>query len=267
MANLKKHIQRKYLFEQKVTEEEIKIFNEKMRSYEGEEMRTIRKVDKSKSVLIQYNDNKFVLGFPYSYQGFSRFIPEPDPVLLYFDHAYYILKLLEPKKKELLKGLLNTYLEDMGKELYEYFGHASAFIIMLFTALETFTNRCIPMEFIYIKDVNGKRTESYSKSQVERHISFDEKVKEVFKQVYKSNPKDFAKAYPLINQRIINLKKLRDDIVHTKVSNEGHSVYDYLYKRLIDFKFVESLNAVKDFCNYYHSNPNYIEECSCDINE
>jgi hypothetical protein len=50
-------------------------------------------------------------------------------------------------------------------------------------------------------------------------------------------------------------------IVHTKEAKE-ESTYDYLYKKALTFNYSDTLDAVKDFCNYYLSD-DFIEECNC----
>ncbi|HRQ49782.1 MAG TPA: hypothetical protein PLR74_04555, partial [Agriterribacter sp.] len=57
--------------------------------------------------------------FPYKYQGQNRLIPEPDPVLVYFHLAYVNYRLINEKKKVILKPLVNPVMgEPMIDEWY-----------------------------------------------------------------------------------------------------------------------------------------------------
>ena len=266
MGNLTKHIKRKFLFEKVVTEAELDEFRKIGDNLSLDEMSKIKYVAKEKSIFVQYGEDKLIQAFPYKNNGFARFIPEPDPILLYFNYAYYEYLRFNPLKSKILQAATGEISEDISMFLYQYFGQSSAFIIMLFTSLEAFINRCIPKNFTYVKDIQGRKTEMYNKEQLERYISFDEKTKEVLNQIF-DKKKNFASAHPLPNQHITNLKEIRDSIVHIKGNDEGHTAYEKTFKRLLDFKYVETLNAVKDFLNYYHDSSSYVEECPCNIPE
>ncbi len=113
--------------------------------------------------------------FPYTYRGQIRLIPEPDPVPVYFHLAYVNYRLIDEKKKAILKLLLNPVVgEPMINEWYEHFGLASGFVIFLFTTLEAFVNSRIPNNYEY-KRVDKRVTEIFNKQQVEEYISFNEK--------------------------------------------------------------------------------------------
>ncbi len=53
-------------------------------------------------------------------------------------------------------------------------------------------------------------------------------------------------------------------IVHTKEA-EGESTYDHVFKKALTFNYDETLEVVKDFCNFY-TNDDFIEECKCPNN-
>ncbi len=145
----------------------------------------------------------------------------------------------------------------MIKELYDYFSVTSGFVILLFTALEALMNRCIPNNYIY-KRVSERKTELFSKKQIEEYIPFDEKIKNVLTE---ATNKSFLKQHPKKYTHISNLKEFRNMIVHTKEA-EGQSTYDYLFKKALTFNYAETLDIVKDFCNFY-TKPDYIIECNC----
>jgi hypothetical protein len=178
---------------------------------------------------------------------------------VYFHLAYVNYRLIDEKKKAILRPLLNPVMgEPMINEWYEYFGLTSGFVIFLFTTLEAFINRCIPSDYEY-KRADQKKTEIFSKHQIEEYIPFTEKIKVVLPAI---KGKNFYADHPLTAQHITNLKEFRDSIIHTKTS-KGGSTYDYLFKKALNFKYEEAINAVAAFCNYYQSGGKYIVECDC----
>lgn len=257
---MKKHIKKKFLHEFMITEEIAQAVESSSLGVDPSKLGKMRNIPKDSIGFIRMDNNKVIQAFPYRYQGVLHMIPEPDPLLIYFNSAYYNFKVIIIKKKEILSILVKKELtEAIINDLYNYYGLVSGFVIFLFTAIEACMNKCIPRDFIYRKE-GEKKTELYSKRQIEENIPFDEKIEKVLFQV---KGKLFKKDHHLKYQHIENLKNFRDSIVHTKASKEGSSPYDYLYKRSLEFKYEDTINAVKDFINYYHV-PHYIEECSCD---
>ncbi len=261
---MKKHIEKRFLFEKKLTAEELKVFENQSDTFLVEDFSSIKKMPKDKVGYLVTEANEVIQAFPFKDgQGNLIFIPEPDPVLIYFHTAYLNYRLIHDKKKEIFKILSNVKMtEPVINQLYEYYGLTSSFIILLFTAVEAFINRSIPYNFIYSKP-DKRKTETYTKEQIERYLPFNEKRVDILPIVAK---KDFAKAHPNINIHIDNLKDFRDGVVHTKTSNDGHTPYDYLYKRAFKFEYEKTLNAVASFMNFYSSNPDYIKECPCSNN-
>lgn len=264
MGNLKKHIYKRYLLETKLTDEEKEKLENSPSSMSIEEALQLRRLNEDDQPILIYSANMAVLGFPYKINGFIRTIPLPDPILMYFHNAYLDYKQVTVLRKDLLKKIDNPQ-EDVIKELYNFFGHATGVIINLFTTLEAFVNRCIPSDgFEYKKEIPGKRIEIYTKELIERNIPFDEKVKKVLTEVYKGAKKPFNIAHPPTYAHIENLKNFRDDLIHLKSSNKENKLsYEVIFKKLLDYKYEEALNAVKDFCNHYHPRNDYITECPC----
>ncbi len=265
MANLKKHIQKRYLVEKKVDEKTIKNFQATIESIPVEQMGQLTKIPKNKAFFIAYTSNTVVLATHYKVGEYFKFIPIPDPVLMYFNNAYYNFRQVQIRKKDILEKLTAIKQEDILNELYAFFANATGVIIYLFTTLEAFVNRAIPStDFEYIKKSKSK-TEVYNKSQIEKYVRFDEKVNDVLAQVYKDKKKPFAMAHPPTYVHIGNLKQMRDAIIHLKSSTgeENQIGYEEIFRKLMDYRYEEALNAVKEYCNYYHFNPEYISECTC----
>ncbi|HWI93242.1 MAG TPA: hypothetical protein VNT20_18315 [Flavisolibacter sp.] len=266
MSNLKKHIYKKFYHEVPVSNEVLEKLENlkeagKVQHAKWEKMKTGEakiKIQKNQKAVLLMDSNKAVDAFPFNYKGQVRYIPEPDPILIYFHTAYVNLVQIESKRD---KVFANTSVEGMTEQvindLYEYYGLACSLIILLFTSLEAFINRSVPDAFEY-KKVFEKRTEIYNKQQIQ-WLSFDEKVKTVLPKIKEM---DFGKSHPILQTIISNLKDFRNSIVHTREEKEGHTPFDYLFKRAFTFDYRKALNAVKDFCNFYHG-ADYIQECPC----
>jgi hypothetical protein len=266
MADLKKHIYKKFYNEVLVGTEVLEKLENlkdagKLKHAHWEEMKTGEakmKIKKNEKAVLLMDSNKAVDAFPFNYRGQTRYIPEPDPILIYFHTAYvYLVQIEDKRDKVLAKTAVSEMSEDVINDLYEYYGLTFSFIMLLFTSLEAFINRSIPKKFEYKKALD-KRTEVYNKKQI-HWLNIDEKMKKVLPQI---EGKDFGKGHPTLQTIIDNLKDFRNSIVHTREGSEGHTPFDYLFKRAFTFDYRKALNAVKDFCNFYHA-ADYIQECPC----
>ncbi len=94
--------------------------------------------------------------------------------------------------------------------------------------------------------------------QIQEFVSFMDKLKKVLPSFHEK--KNFFKDRTPTNQHIINLKELRDEIVHTKSDSKLETSIE-LFRRLLNFKYDETLDAVASLMNFYK--PNYIETCNC----
>jgi hypothetical protein len=258
---MKKHIEKKFLMQTKLPDDVMEVIKKPEHTTHVNDIpQPIKDFPKEYHAYAITGDNIFFKTFAFEYQGAVRFIPEPDPVLVYFDSAYNNYKLIADRRKEILKSTLNKPMgEPMIKELYSFYSLTSSFVIFLFTSIEAFINRTIPTDFVYTR-VGKRSTETFTKRQIEEWLPFDEKIKDVLPKV---TGKQFSANYPSQWSHICQLKEYRDAIVHTKTAPDGGYTYDHLYKKAFLFNFEETINAVKDFCNFYSESPDYITECSC----
>lgn len=269
MPDLKKHILKRFFNELQLPPGSEEIFDKEEFSNIAPKIETIRAsggfkfrdLPKGYNVQLIMDTGKLITGFPLNYKGEARVIPEPDPVLVYFHTAYTYLKPIEEAK---IKALENSSIMVMNEgvinELYAFFGVASSFVIMLHTALEAFVNRYIPKDFIYTIP-KEQRTESYNKAQIQ-WFDIETKINKVLPVIKGQN---FSEKNQSAYQRILNLKEFRNSIAHTRESDEGNTPFDYIYKKAFTYNFVAALNAVKEFCNFYHKD-DYIVECPCVAN-
>ncbi|MBL7768786.1 MAG: hypothetical protein JNK20_07420 [Flavipsychrobacter sp.] len=144
--DVSKHIKRKFTNEMSVPNE---IANTKLNRNEFNEYTTSELTEEvikgDRYSLIIFDNGVAALCFPYFFEENAFLIPEPDPVLIYFNSAYSSYKSLLEVKEVLIQDLINKdYDEGIRDKLYEFYGHASSFVVMLFLALEAHLNRCIP---------------------------------------------------------------------------------------------------------------------------
>lgn len=246
-----KHIKKKFLFEETrlpVRENVEKQFVDRR------DLDTLKEIKNDSVPFIQTTEETYIRAITHKHNNKNVILPIPDLTLAYYDFAYHgniIRQDYEKKMFEKLNSQEDTT-EDVIHEVYHYFGFASSCIIGMFTCVEAFMNQVIPDNFVYLKK-SEKKTELFNKEQIQRGISFDEKIKNIL-------PNLFNKKYDLSKSQIPALKKMRDDIVHTK-SKSDFTLQEDLMKRVLGFKYTDCLVAIKDFINYYQDN--YIEECDC----
>lgn len=202
-----------------------------------------------------------LFSFFYNDNGNACTIPLANPVLIYFNIAQSHLKTIYEKRKDLLSLFRDKtdITEDVMKLFYDFFGLTSSFITMLMTSLEAFVNQQIDKDFKYEKVEQKKYLKVYDYDQILRWVRLEDKINDILN---KKTLKDFAKKYPNKNIFIENLKKLRDEIVHTK-EGHNHKGYIEIYRQSLNFRFSESIEAVRDFINFYEQD--LIEPCPCGI--
>ncbi|WP_282081570.1 hypothetical protein [Aquimarina algiphila] len=251
-----RHIKKKYLFK----EAKLPIQSGKpILKVDKTDSQTIKKNKSNKVPFLVTSDKEYIRGVFYNYNGKHTVLPIPDLTLVYYESAYQSNMVRKEKEKALFKKALSEdeVTEDYGNELYHYFGSASSCIISMFTSIESFINHIIPDNSNFQKVLKNK-TEIYTKKQIQEHFKFWDKVKDVLPHFY-DNKNFFSKSTPT-NSHIVNLKNLRDEIVHTK-SEIDYSTQEELMSRLLKFKYDECLMAIRKFMNYYKEN--YITECDC----
>lgn len=187
------------------------------------------------------------------------FIPEPDPVLIYFNNAQINLRLIEQlgSRKNLIESL--KAVKDataIMHNLYNFMAHSTSFAVFAFMALECLVNKVIPDDFSLRNEMRMK-TEEYNIHQIQQ-MEFLKKIKDILPEVTK---KYFWKDYPTEYQNIIDLKNFRNEVAHTKKQVKDETYYRQLFITALDFDYTNTLMAVKTFINYYCDR--LVEECDC----
>jgi hypothetical protein len=254
-----KHIKKKYLLYIKgENSEQNSDFDSLFHNVEDLNNNFLKEKSKSNNLLLKFREDEFIFAFIYNHNGTYVNIPLPDYTLIYFDNAYNLNIQRRNQQKLLLTKLTNikTLSDGISHELYMFYGTASAVVINLFTALESFANSILPTDKNYI-DNKSNRTEIYNVLQIQESISFWDKLKYVLPQLLNAN---YFKDQTPNTQHITNLKELRDDIIHTK-SDNTYDTQIKLLTRILKFKYDETFVAVSHFMNFYKKG--YIEECKC----
>lgn len=147
-------------------------------------------------------------------------------------------------QQKLDDGSINKLLIEHTLEIYNFIEHAQKAIIFSFTALETFINLSKPNNFIW-KKTTSRKTEVYDKEQIERYISWKEKINLVVTDIYE---------VPQIKKMsfwsdLIELLDIRNRLIHIKSSDDTEVLTDLLNKNI--FKICLSS---QDYINYISEN-------------
>lgn len=203
--------------------------------------------------------NEIIKCFKYDSKKGPLLIPEPDPVLVYFNTAQINYRVIETMgvRRDLI-ALLERF-KDMTPimhNLYDFHSHSSSFAVFCFMAMESFVNKMIP-DGHSIRVPGKLRTEEYDVQQIQQ-MELMKKIREVLPSVTSKNFLiDHGDKYQILNQ----LKTFRDEVVHTKKQVNDSTYYQKLFVTALNFDYSTTLYTVRDFINYYK--PDLIEECNC----
>lgn len=195
-------------------------------------------------------DNEVIFAFDYVFGKEKILIPEINPVTIFYSNALMSHRLLYHYKEKLLHDyptVKKFRIEVNPSDFGNFFQLASNTIINLQATIESLANRLIPSDQTCI----GKDGESFEPSLFHKINIILPEIKGVkFKTVY-------GKQNNLIRQLI----ELRNEIIHLKPAQNTNTKYKEVYRRLINFKFTETILAVRIFVDFYDQN--LIEECPC----
>jgi hypothetical protein len=253
-----KHIKRNFLFHNQL--QNNKRLTEETEQVDVQEIdeQFLKKKSKDNFVIITTDSDEKIFSFIFNNNGRPCVIPVPDFSLVNYNFAYNLNVQRKEQRKDLVKNLadISNATEINFSFAYDYHGTASSCIISLFTSIECFINDIIPEEFEY-KIESNKKTEIYTKSQIQYSISFNDKLTKVLPQALGIN--FFAKPNPT-NVHIHNLRDLRNEIIHTKSDKTGRNHVEIL-KKLLNFNYDETFKATFKLLNFYREG--FIEECPC----
>jgi hypothetical protein len=199
-------------------------------------------------------DNKVIYGYDYLYKDKKLILPEVNPITIFYSNAVMSYGRLEDYRKTLLSE--SSEAGKVGKMINlnhsgTFFQLAVNCVINLQAALESFANRTIPEDYLFL-DKTGNKIQPTVSHKLYNTIP---KIKNI----------DFRQGkYKKYNKCIDSLIQLRNDIIHLKPAEKTNTGYKGIYRNLLDFEFQKAITSVKMFINFYE--PDLIEECSCGQN-
>lgn len=218
-----------------------------------------------KGLLFTDKDEMFyAFSFKDTFKGRECLVPEPDPILVYFNVAqinYRLIVTLNGRENliELLSDLKKSETSKVMHSLYNFLAESSAFAIFLFMAMESAVNKAITDDF-ELRKIDSKKTVVYDNLQVQK-LEFKEKVKDILPKI--TGRKFWNDHLTEWNFLIVDLKELRDEIVHTKKQLGTQTHYKEVYVRALNFDYARAIQYAKTFINYYHKD--LVEECNCGV--
>ena len=170
---------------------------------------------------------------------------EPNPVTFYFSLAFDSIQQLEIAKKQFENSLILDARDGSKAQAFSYiFKVGSVCAIFSFLALEAFLNQMLP-DYALI-EYEGKMV---TKNKIQRWTSFEDKLSKIIPKLY---GKDFGEKNPKKLEKIILLKRLRDELTHLKeIKKNGFTSYDEIYQDILNTDLKSIVFTVKAYINFY----------------
>jgi len=151
-------------------------------------------------------------------------------------------------KPEMVKGQsFDVPFEDLSK-LYDYLEHIQASIITIYSSVEALSNVAIPSDFQLTKKNSKGVKEVWTKENIEQWTPTEEKIGKIVPDILGiENPK-----HQPFWERFIELKKIRDAIIHQKQSTtNSNEIESFFLKTLFDESIFKKILAGFDLIKYY----------------
>jgi hypothetical protein len=211
-----------------------------------------------KTVLYKDGDS-LVIGYLVNIDDKYVQILEPNFSLVNFNMAQMCYIQIEKGKKEFINELkLNTDdIRTSKKAIHLIYNHTSlisTFVIMLFATIESFVNSKISKDATFETKKNKIKDYDWILNNLPTFDKIEKYLKIGFLEEYKEE-------WGLIEK----LKEIRNSLIHLKVNTKENGDYRKEYNFMLNMKYRETLEAVRDFVNYHE--PNLIEECGCGLGE
>lgn len=251
-----KHIKKKFLKANKISNEVQQVLDKVnpnpiiIRAFEENNFEEV-------TAIIETDKGELIQAFKYVLGQQVRFIPEPNPITIYFDLAQRFYSTIEERKNEItvLISDNNYQVYDFLNKFNNYYASVSSCISFLYISIEAFINNLIPEDFTYI----NKKGEKFDMMEIQRNLSFEEKIKKVLPMI---KDKSFVNECSHKYDVLLKLKRYRDEIIHTKANKiNSQNFYAELFTQSLDFDYHSVIHSTKDFINFYEEN--LIEDCGC----
>lgn len=187
------------------------------------------------------------------YKNKSFLLLEGNPVTYYYSLAYDIVPRIDEARMLLLDSLegVNSRYKWNSSVAFSYIFKVGANAVLFsFLALEAFMNQCLP-DYAKI-ELNGKLVD---KNKIQKYSSFETKFNNIIPKV---TGKDFIKEHPRKVKVVLEIKKLRDELIHLKeMRRDGLVSYEDIYNHILNVDLKKIVNTVKFYINYH--NPKTIQ--------
>ena len=169
-----------------------------------------------------------LVGFVFLPNGRGLTIPFPDPTAIFLSLAEKELrKATEYQDTALPSGVNygndeeNTLKPGIESGFFDCLQSIVAAVVFSYTAIEVFANSMIPDDYVFSNPRRDKKcTESYSKDQIERHISLDTKLDKLLPDICNVASPKGTKLWV----QYVKIKDLRDRLIHLKSRDWQKSV-------------------------------------------
>ena len=170
---------------------------------------------------------------------------EPNPVTFYFALAFDSTRQIDIAKGNLEGTLTSSAISGAKAQSFSFiFRVGSVIVIFSFLALEAFLNQMLP-DYALIEH-KGKML---TKNKIQRWSSFEDKLNTIIPNLFGKN---FREQHPKKLEKIMVLKRLRDELTHLKeVNNSGFTSYDEIYQDMLATDLKSIVFAVKTYINFY----------------
>lgn len=197
-------------------------------------------------------ENEFVYGFDYFYNDDKIIIPELNPVMIFYSNALMSHRKLIMFRNELLINsptIKNYKKHNIDPNKFgDFFRMATNCIVNLQSTLESFVNRMIPDEHLFL-----------DKNEIPFEPTIFHKLDKALPVIKKRRFKSKFKKH---NNQIRLLIELRNELIHLNPTQENtNTKYKVVYRKMLKFDYTQAIIAVENFVNFYE--PNLIEHCSC----
>jgi hypothetical protein len=172
---------------------------------------------------------------------------EPNPVTFYFSLAFDSVQQIAATRKNLKKILKNSSNDGSKAQAFSFLFRVCAVCTTFsFLALEAFLNQMLPDTSLI--EFKGKMV---SKKTVEKEAYFNDKFNNIIPAILNKN---FAEDFPADAAVIMQLKKMRDKLIHLKEVRDGFTSYNKIYQEILDTNFQQVVNCIKKCINFYRPN-------------
>lgn len=206
-------------------------------------------------------------GTPLELAGFIRYekkvvgIPVPDASALYLSIAKRLgqagasvisTQLVKPLAPEEQKSKIISKEDE--SDFFDALENLIACVIFSYTAIEAFANGIIPDEYQYTVERSDKRcTETYTKNQIERHISLTTKLDAILPQICAVKSPKGTKIW----DEYIWLSDMRSRFVHLKstdwIQSGPEKADQFIWTSLLSKKVITSPKIAFSIIQHYTS--------------